>query len=171
MFSETPELYDLIYSSFKDYAFESQAIATLLGELAPHCREVLDVACGTGEHARHLQSTHGYHVDGLDIDPGFLELARTKLTGSTLWQGDMADFSLSKSYDAILCLFSSIGYVKTPKRFAEHAQLLPEAPPTRRCGTNRAMVRARCLESRRRVRPDIGVRPPARRPDESFDHA
>lgn len=111
MFSESPELYDVIYSSFKDYASESQAVATLLRQVAPDARDILDVGCGTGEHARHLQCTHEYRVDGLDIEPGFLQRARAKLPDSTFWQGDMSDFSLGRSYDAVLCLFSAIGYV------------------------------------------------------------
>ena len=105
MFSESPELYDVIYSSFKDYASESQAVATLLTQVAPDARDILDVGCGTGEHARHLQCTHEYRVDGLDIEPGFLQRARAKLPDSTFWQGDMSDFSLGRSYDAVLCLF------------------------------------------------------------------
>jgi ubiquinone/menaquinone biosynthesis C-methylase UbiE len=70
MFSESPELYDVIYGSFKDYSAESQAVAGLLSQVAPGAHNILDIGCGTGEHARFLQSTHGYQVDGLDIEPG-----------------------------------------------------------------------------------------------------
>lgn len=116
MFSKTPELYDHIYGSFKDYAAECARIAAVLRERAPAAQRILDVACGTGEHARYLRSEHGYAVDGLDIEPGFVRLARAKLPQAQVWAGDMANFEVPARYDAILCLFSSIGYVRTLDR-------------------------------------------------------
>jgi len=111
MFSKTPELYDTIYGSFKDYRAESARIAALLAEVAPDARVLLDVACGTGEHIRHLRADHGYDAHGLDIEPAFLALARAKVPDARFWQGDMADFDLDARFDVILCLFSSIGYL------------------------------------------------------------
>ena len=77
MFSASAEYYDLIYSTFKDYAGESARIDRLLREIHPSCRKVLDVACGTGEHIRCLAGL-GFQVDGLDLDPAFLRIARQK---------------------------------------------------------------------------------------------
>ena len=116
MFSRTPELYDLIYGPIKDYAAEAGRIAALLHDRVPAARRILDVGCGTGEHARRLQSEHGYAVDGLDIEPGFVRLAQAKLPTSRVWVGDMADFDVPARYEVILCLFSSIGYVRTLDR-------------------------------------------------------
>jgi SAM-dependent methyltransferase len=111
MFSEAPELYDAIYGAFKDYDAEAERVAQLLHEVAPNARRLLDVGCGTGEHALRLHSQHGYQVGGLDIEPAFVELARAKLPSAEFWQGDMADFDLGVQFDAIVCLFSSIGYL------------------------------------------------------------
>jgi len=111
MFSESVELYDLIYSQLKDYPAEAAVVATKLEELMPGLRTILDVGCGTGEHARHLAG-RGYSVDGIDIEPRFVEMARTKSTG-TFVCADMMTFDLGRTYDAVLCLFSSIGYVRT----------------------------------------------------------
>lgn len=116
MFAESADLYDLIYGSFKDYESEAAAVAALLARVAPAAHRVLDVGCGTGEHARWLEARHGYRVDGLDIEPGFVSRARTKLPSSRFWCEDMAGFSLGTAYDAVVCLFSSIGYVVTLER-------------------------------------------------------
>lgn len=111
MFSETPELYDTIYRSFKDYEAEATQIADLLKTIAPHARTLLDVACGTGEHARFLQASHGYEVSGLDIEPAFVALARSKVPTGKFWHADMSAFQLDVLFDVVACLFSSIGYL------------------------------------------------------------
>lgn len=126
MFSETAELYDLIYGQFKDYAAEARWIAGLLERVHPGARTILDVGCGTGEHARHLTDA-GYRVDGLDIEPAFVRLAGEKNPAGRFVHADMTDFDLGTRYDAVLCLFSSIGYAGTLagveralSRFHEH---------------------------------------------------
>ncbi len=113
MFSESAELYDLIYSQLKDYPPEAERIATLIRELHPAARRLLDVACGTGEHARLLTASHGFEVDGIDLDAAMVRLAAAKVPGGDFRVADMTDFDLGRSYDAVLCLFSSIGYVRT----------------------------------------------------------
>jgi SAM-dependent methyltransferase len=126
MFTRSADLYDLIYRSIKDYRAESDAVSALLRERVPSARTVLDVACGTGEHARHLTEL-GYQVEGLDVEPRFVEIARAKVPAAKFWQGDMTSFQLEGRFDAVLCLFSSIGYLlrleqvtRALRRFAEH---------------------------------------------------
>jgi SAM-dependent methyltransferase len=113
MFTESAELYDLIYSSFKDYDAESAAIAALIRDAHPRARNILDVACGTAEHARLLTEKRGFEVDGLDLDSSFVRIARKKLGDAKVFQGDMTSFVLPRRYDVVQCLFSSIGYVRT----------------------------------------------------------
>ena len=119
MFTESAELYDLIYSSFKDYRAEAAQIAGLLRSFHPACRRLLDVGCGTGEHARLLAGLHAFTVDGLDLSADFLRIARAKHSGGRFFEADMSDFQLPDRYDAILCLFSSIGYLKTLDRITQ----------------------------------------------------
>jgi ubiquinone/menaquinone biosynthesis C-methylase UbiE len=118
MFTESAEFYDLIYSSFKDYAAETAQIARLLRQVHPPCTTVLDVACGTGEHARRL-AADGFVVDGVDLDPAFIAIARRKHPAGRFVEADMRDFDLPDRYDAVLCLFSSIGYLRTLDRITE----------------------------------------------------
>src|SRR5262249_725176 len=91
MFSGSADLYDRIYASFKDYAQEARDIAALLCRAHPRGRTVLDVACGTGEHARLLAAEHGLSVDGLDLDPAFVRIASAKHPGGRFEQADMMD--------------------------------------------------------------------------------
>lgn len=127
MFTESAEFYDAIYQGFKDYPAEARQIAALVHAVHPGGRSILDVGCGTGEHARLLAGEHGFTVDGVDLDAELLRLARRKHRAGHFEQADMSDFHLGRRYDVVLCLFSSIGYVRTQdrlimalRRFEEH---------------------------------------------------
>jgi SAM-dependent methyltransferase len=115
MFNASAEYYDLIYAAFKDYAAEVAQVTTMLRQLNPGCRTVLDVGCGTGEHAR-LLAAEGFAVDGIDIEPAFVQIASRKHPAGQFVVADMSDFHLPGRYDALLCLFSSIGYLRTLDR-------------------------------------------------------
>ena len=110
MFSSTAELYDIIYG-FKDYAAETAKIRAVIEAEHPGARSVLDVACGTGEHARHFADA--FEVDGLDLDPTFVAIAAAKLPHGRVTRADMRAFALGRRYDVVQCLFSSIGYLLT----------------------------------------------------------
>ena len=110
MFSATADLYDAIYAS-KDYAAEAAKIGAVIEAERPGATTILDVACGTGEHAK-LLSAH-YAVDGIDIEPVFVDIARRKSPGR-FEVADMRAFELGKRYDVVQCLFSSIGYLIEP---------------------------------------------------------
>jgi SAM-dependent methyltransferase len=72
---------------------------------------LLDVACGTGLHLEHL--TARFECEGLDLDEGQLEVARGRVPDVPLHQADMTDFDLGRTFDAVVCLFSSIGYAES----------------------------------------------------------
>ena len=115
MFSESADFYDAIYS-FKNYAAEAAQVAGRVRAVHPGAHSVLDVACGTGEHARLLARDHGFEVDGLDLDAGLLRAAREKHPTGRFFRADMSEFALEQRYDVVLCLFSSIGYLVTLER-------------------------------------------------------
>jgi SAM-dependent methyltransferase len=60
----------------------------------------------------------GFVVDGLDLDAAFVRIAQQKHPAGRFFEADMSDFHLSDRYDAVLCLFSSIGYLRTLDRVA-----------------------------------------------------
>ena len=110
MFRRSAELYDAVYA-FKDYAAEAATVHALVQSRAPGARTLLDVACGTGKHLEHL--ARDYEVEGLDLDPKLLAIARDRLPGVPLHERDMLAFELGRRFDAVTCLFSSVGYAKT----------------------------------------------------------
>lgn len=75
LFIDSPELYDAAYH-FKNYARECDRLRSLINETLPGTLTILDVACGTGEHAKFLK--HHYAVDGIDINKSYLRAARLK---------------------------------------------------------------------------------------------
>ncbi|HLX78199.1 MAG TPA: methyltransferase domain-containing protein [Acidimicrobiales bacterium] len=110
MFRSTAHIYDLLYAGIgKDYEAESAALDELIQACLPGASSLLDVGCGTGGHLRYLSDR--YNVVGVDIDEGMLAEARRHLPTATLIEGDMRNFELGRTFDAVVCLFSSIGYM------------------------------------------------------------
>ena len=117
--------YDLIYS-WKDYKKEAAIIRRLVSKYKKSKgNHLLEVACGTGGHARYL--SRDFKVLATDISPDMLRVARKNIKGVALQQADMTTLNLGREFDVIVCLFSSIGYVKSPadlkstmQKFARH---------------------------------------------------
>lgn len=97
--------YDDYYRK-KDYRREASHIHKFLSQ--KHVKTLLDVGCGTGTHMALLEQ-YGLHVTGLDLNLEMLEVAKSKVKGE-LHHGDMNDFSLSKTFDSILCLFAAFNH-------------------------------------------------------------
>jgi SAM-dependent methyltransferase len=114
VFSRSARIYDAIYASIRDYPREAVQLDALIQERRPEAHTLLDVACGTGAHLEHLADR--YEVEGLDLDGDMLAVARDRLRDVEFHQADMADFDLGKRFDAVVCMFSSIGYVHTEER-------------------------------------------------------
>jgi ubiquinone/menaquinone biosynthesis C-methylase UbiE len=114
MFSRSAKYYDVVYS-FKQYDAEAKKIHDLIQRHKTSAGvHLLDVACGTGGHIAWL--AQHYLIDGTDLDPEMLEVARRRYPELRFHEADMASFDLGRRFDAVICLFSSIGYVKTVQR-------------------------------------------------------
>jgi len=105
--------YDQIYH-WKDYRKEARKIKKIIQRYkrSPG-NSLLDVACGTGEHIRYLRDD--FSCVGVDVSEQMLAVARRKLRGVEFVRGSMVDFELGRRFDVVLCLFSSIGHLKTRK--------------------------------------------------------
>jgi len=106
VFDKSAHLYDLAYS-FKDYASESAWVRNAVHARVPQARSLLDVACGTGKHLEHLRGESD--CQGLDLNPEFVELAQQR-AGVRVHAASMDSFDIGERFDAVVCLFSSIGY-------------------------------------------------------------
>src|SRR4051794_33235442 len=116
MFDSSADFYDLLYANV-DYNGEVTKLHELIAETHPNARTLLDLGCGTGRHLEMFGRL--YEPQGLDLNPALLKVAQTRCPDITFHTMDMAGFALDSSFDIITCLFSAIGYVRTPERLVE----------------------------------------------------
>lgn len=95
----------------RDSGEEAEAAAKLAGVEAP--AEILDAPTGFGRHALPLAKL-GFHVTGVDRSGVQLAEAR-RIAGEVEWpkwiQADFRELPFEdERFDAVLCLFTSIGY-------------------------------------------------------------
>jgi SAM-dependent methyltransferase len=116
MFTQSAKYYDALYGALnKDYRREAVRVEEIVAE---RCRsggkDLLDIACGTGKHIEMFRER--FACEGLDVDRTMLEIARARNPGVTFHLADMIGYNLGRRFDAIVCLFSSIGYVPNVQR-------------------------------------------------------
>jgi SAM-dependent methyltransferase len=120
------ELYDIFYKD-KPYAEEAAYVHSCLQEFCKHqIVSVLELACGTGSHALELEK-FGYTITASDYSDSMLEVARQKASGLSshveFCNQDMRALNLQKGpFDAVICLFDSIGYVLTNEALTDTLQ-------------------------------------------------
>jgi SAM-dependent methyltransferase len=117
------ELYDLFYAD-KPYAGEAAFVDQCLSKysVGPENR-VLEIACGTGTHAFHLESA-GRQIVATDYSEGMLRRAKQKASENSsrveFQLQDMTQLEVNGApFDAVICLFDAIGYVQTNDALAK----------------------------------------------------
>ncbi len=115
------DLYDLFYGS-KSYKHEANFTRSCILKYQPaETRTILELACGTGNHSIHL-SKYKYKITATDYSRDMLRVASQKLSSLENVQVahmDMLQFRrFKKPFDAVICLFDSIGYVQTNTNIA-----------------------------------------------------
>lgn len=114
VFTKSQEYYDAIYG-FKNYETEAEKLCV---HIDAHKRKaadtLLDVACGTGAHLPFLRSR--FTVEGLDVDPGMIEVARARNPGIPFFVADMVSFDLGRRFDIVVSLFSAVAYAHPLER-------------------------------------------------------
>jgi len=114
-------LYDHFYAD-KDYDGECDLLEQVFARCEEPPHTVLDLGCGTGEHALRL-AARGYRVTGLDRSLPMLEAARQKCrqrgAALELCHADITGFELGRQVDAVISMFAVLGYVTTNQGLAE----------------------------------------------------
>jgi ubiquinone/menaquinone biosynthesis C-methylase UbiE len=111
------EYYDIFYRD-KDYAAEAEFVDQCIKRFGlPGANRLLELACGTGNHAFALE-TAGYQLLATDYSEDLLKEAdkKAKARGSRVafQLADMRELQLDADpFDAVICLFDSIGYVQS----------------------------------------------------------
>jgi SAM-dependent methyltransferase len=116
--------YDLVYAD-KPYAAEASFVAAELrrhGAQGPPAK-LLDLACGTGRHALEFAAL-GYSVAGVDLNEELLVHARARAAEggveAAFLEQDLRELDVDgRPFDAITCLFDSIGYLQTNEAIVE----------------------------------------------------
>jgi SAM-dependent methyltransferase len=109
------QAYDNLYRD-KDYLAECALVTRLFQEYGDGpIRRVLDLGCGTGNHALPL-AQQGYQVVGVERSPTMLAQARSKADHAaagnrvSFHAGDIRSVSLDQKFDAALMMFAVLGY-------------------------------------------------------------
>jgi SAM-dependent methyltransferase len=116
IFSNYARYYDLMYQD-KDYVGEAQFIQRLIQTYAPATTTILELGCGTGNHAM-LLAKEGYQVHGVDLSQEMLGYANERCdrlspalaTRLQFSQGDLRQVRLDRKFDVVLSLFHVISY-------------------------------------------------------------
>jgi len=109
--------YDIFYGD-KPYAEEAAFVDRCLQQYNTGVmRRVLELACGTGSHALALEKL-GYDIVATDYSEDMLTCAKRKAAEAASsidfrWQDMRALDIATRPFDAVICLFDSIGYVET----------------------------------------------------------
>jgi SAM-dependent methyltransferase len=92
---------------------ETEAILFILG--LPTGSKLLDLCCGYGRHSLQLAAA-GFQVSGLDVNEGFLEIARRDANeaGTEIrWLcSDMRVIPYMNEFDAVINIFNAFGYLE-----------------------------------------------------------
>ncbi len=107
---EFADIYDHVYTlRGKDYPAETTYVTEQIRGRLPDASSLLDVACGTGGHLRYFDELF-QHVEGVEISEAMLSVARDRMPGTPLHQGDMRAFDVGRTFDALVCMFAAVAH-------------------------------------------------------------
>jgi SAM-dependent methyltransferase len=102
------------FSSFYDAVMDdpaprAQQVAEWVNTYLPDASSLLELGCGTGSILERVTSVPS--LTGLDLSPEMLAVAREKVPGARLIEGDMKAFSLEERFDVVICVFDSLNHL------------------------------------------------------------
>jgi len=107
--------YDLFYAD-KPYRAEAEFVDRVLTRGGVRRGAMLELACGTGRHALEFERL-GWNLTGVDWSADMLAVARQRgeaeFAKAKFLRQDMRELRVDNGpFDAAVCLFDSIGYLK-----------------------------------------------------------
>jgi SAM-dependent methyltransferase len=81
----------------------------------PQASSLLELGCGTGAVLAELPELPS--LTGIDLSPGMLSIARSKVPAATFIEGDMAAFNLGRQFDVVICVFDTLNHLDTFDRW------------------------------------------------------
>lgn len=118
IFENYARYYDFLYQD-KNYGAEANYIDALIKRYYPEAKSILELGCGTGNHAMFLIQKN-YEVLGVDISEKMVEQANKKAQifsdlkdKISFLCADIRNLNLDKKFDAVISLFHVISYQTT----------------------------------------------------------
>ncbi|MFJ1802582.1 class I SAM-dependent methyltransferase [Streptomyces sp. NPDC088180] len=122
--TEHAEIYDFIHAARgRDWSAEADVITRLIRERSPEAGSLLDVACGTGAHLERFAEHFGT-VAGVELSPEMRRTATNRVPAARVHEGDMRQFELGRTFDAVLCMCFSLGYMSTVEELRRSVAVL-----------------------------------------------
>lgn len=91
----------------------------IVRHLPKKCKKVLDAPCGYGR-VTNILASRGYSLTGIDISKYFINIAKNKAAKKGLkvsyLVGNILKKKLSEKFDAVLNIFTSIGYLENDRK-------------------------------------------------------
>src|SRR6059036_720011 len=122
LFDRIAEYYDVLHDDV-DYLAECLLLEKVFsGFLHRQPASLLDLGCGTGNHALIL-AKRGCRVTGIDSSAGMLRVARAKARGQpnlVFVRADMRRFDLGRTFDAAICMDGAYTHLLTERDLLAH---------------------------------------------------
>ena len=100
------KFYDRLMS---DSSLRSKQVMRCIERYHPTASSLLELGCGTGAVLSGLSAVGS--LAGMDISPSMLDLARARLPGTELTQGDISSFDLGRRFDVIVCTYDVLNHL------------------------------------------------------------
>lgn len=104
------DYYDAIFPA-KENAVRAKQVIKLINRLKPDAKNMLELACGTGNYTVYWKSA--FKVKATDLSKDMLVKARRKCPSVTFKTVSMTTFKEPPRYDVVACMWESFRYNKT----------------------------------------------------------
>ncbi|OFX67887.1 MAG: hypothetical protein A2X12_07320 [Bacteroidetes bacterium GWE2_29_8] len=113
IFNLYAKYYNIFYKD-KNYLEEAKYIDNIIKQYCPSAKKLLELGCGTGNHAFHLNNMN-YEVTGIDLSENMIQIANDAnkniaLPHPKFLVQDIRNFDLNMEFDSIISLFHVMSY-------------------------------------------------------------